>query len=132
MLHAFNLRSRRRLPSNHGAGGAIWQSLAPWARDELQFYSLRRETVKQIERVAYSDGISEAVAMQRVQGLQDREKWSLDKLCKRLRQEARSRRRAATEYGLLTLWTATPPASLLPKFVYIDLIGIMSLTYIMM
>jgi hypothetical protein len=92
-------------------------------RDELQFYSLRREIVKQIERVAYSDGISEAVAIQHVQGLQDREKWSLDKLCKRLRQEARSRRRAATEYGLLTLWTATPPASLLPKFVYIDLIG---------
>jgi hypothetical protein len=31
--------------------------------------------------------------MQRIQGRQDREKWSLDKLCKTLRIEAKARKR---------------------------------------
>ena len=62
-------------------------------RDELQFYSLRREIIKEIDRIAYSDHVSEMIAMQRVQGRQDREKWSLDKLCKKLRQEAKMRSR---------------------------------------
>jgi len=61
-------------------------------RDELQFYSLRHEIIKEIDFIATCEGISQMSAMQRLQGRQDREKWSLDKLCKRLRQETKIRR----------------------------------------
>jgi len=60
-------------------------------RDELQFYSLRREIIKEIDRITHSERVSETTAMQRVQGRQAREKLSLDKLCKTLRREAKMR-----------------------------------------
>jgi hypothetical protein len=59
--------------------------------DEIQFYSLRFEIMREIRRIADVEAVSEAAAMQRVQGRQDREKWSIDKLCKRLRLEAKQR-----------------------------------------
>jgi transcriptional activator of glycolytic enzymes GCR1 len=59
--------------------------------DEIQFYSLRVEIMRDIRRIADVNGLSEATAMERLQGRQDREKWTLDKLCKRLRLEAKQR-----------------------------------------
>jgi hypothetical protein len=59
--------------------------------DEIQFYSLRFEIMREIRRIADVEAVSEAAAMQRVQGRQDREKWSIDKLCKRLQLEAKQR-----------------------------------------
>jgi hypothetical protein len=60
--------------------------------DEIQFYSLRFEIMREIRRIADLDGVSEATAMERVQGTQDRERWSLDKLCKRLRLQVKQRK----------------------------------------
>jgi hypothetical protein len=62
-------------------------------KDEIQFYSLRREIIREINHIAQDDGVSELTAMKRLQGRQDREQWSIDKLCKRLRVEARNRGR---------------------------------------
>jgi hypothetical protein len=60
-------------------------------RSEIQFYSLRLEIIREISRISLHNGVSEIAAVQRVQGRQDREKWSLDKLCKTLRLEAKQR-----------------------------------------
>jgi hypothetical protein len=69
--------------------GPRWRS---GRSNEIQFYSLRAEIIKEISRITLCDGVSEMTAMQRVQGRQDREKWSMDKLCKILRLEAKRRR----------------------------------------
>jgi hypothetical protein len=61
--------------------------------NEIQFYSLRAEIIREINRIALHDCVSEMTAMQRVQGRQYREKWSIDKLCKALRMEASNRKR---------------------------------------
>jgi hypothetical protein len=60
-------------------------------RPEIQFYSLRLEIIREISRISLHNSVSEIAAVQRVQGRQDREKWSLDKLCKTLRLEAKQR-----------------------------------------
>ena len=54
--------------------------------------------MREIERIVLYDGVDEITAAKRVQGRQDREKLSLDKLCKRLREEARTR--AAARRGM--------------------------------
>ena len=54
--------------------------------------------MREIERIVLYDGVDEITAAKRVQGRQDREKLSLDKLCKRLREEARMR--AAARRGI--------------------------------
>ena len=59
--------------------------------DEIQFYSLRVEIMREIWRITNIDGVSEDTAMERLQGRQDRERWTIDKLCKRLRQESKQR-----------------------------------------
>jgi hypothetical protein len=58
---------------------------------EVQYYSLRREVVLEIDRLADHDRINKDTAMRRLQGRQDTERWSLDKLAKRLRLERRER-----------------------------------------
>jgi hypothetical protein len=58
---------------------------------ELQFYSIRKEIMREIERIRVTDGVNEVTAARRVQGRQDREMLSLDKLGKRLREEAKAR-----------------------------------------
>jgi hypothetical protein len=60
-------------------------------RSEIQFYSLRLEIIREISRISLCDSVSDITAVQRVQGRQDREKWSLDKVCKTLRLEAKQR-----------------------------------------
>jgi hypothetical protein len=64
-------------------------------RDELQFYSLRKEVLREIERIVVREGIDEITAARRLQGRQDGERLSLDKLCKRLREETKARAAAA-------------------------------------
>jgi hypothetical protein len=59
---------------------------------ELQFYSIRKEIMREIERIRVTDGVNEVTAARRVQGRQDREMLSLDKLGKRLRDEAKARK----------------------------------------
>jgi hypothetical protein len=59
--------------------------------DEVQFYSLRVEIMREIWRITNVDGVSEVTAMERLQGRQDRERWTIDKLCKRLRLESKQR-----------------------------------------
>ena len=59
---------------------------------EIQFYSLRLEIIKEIARLGRLERINDAIAMQRLQHRQDREKCSIDTLCKLLRREARARR----------------------------------------
>jgi Centromere DNA-binding protein complex CBF3 subunit, domain 2/Transcriptional activator of glycolytic enzymes len=68
--------------------GARWRSDR---RSEIQFYSLRQEIMREISRISSHNSVSEIAAVQRVQGRQDREKWSMDKLCKTLRLEAKQR-----------------------------------------
>jgi hypothetical protein len=68
--------------------GARWRSDR---RSEIQFYSLRLEIIREISRISSHNSVSEIAAVQRVQGRQDREKWSMDKLCKTLRLEAKQR-----------------------------------------
>jgi Centromere DNA-binding protein complex CBF3 subunit, domain 2/Transcriptional activator of glycolytic enzymes len=65
-----------------------------WRRgrsDEIQFYSLRSQIFREIERIALANGVTELVAMRRLQGRQDSGHWSMDKLCKVLRAEAKKR-----------------------------------------
>jgi len=65
-----------------------------WRRgrsDEIQFYSLRSQIFREIERIAVTDGVTEVIAMRRLQGRQDSGHWSMDKLCKVLRAEAKKR-----------------------------------------
>ena len=64
---------------------------------EIQFYSLRLEIIKEIARLSRLEKASEAVAVQRLQQRQDREKCSIDKLCKLLRREARIRKARALD-----------------------------------
>ena len=64
---------------------------------EIQFYSLRLEIIKEIARLSHLEKVSEAVAVQRLQQRQDREKCSIDKLCKLLRREARIRKARALD-----------------------------------
>jgi hypothetical protein len=59
---------------------------------EAQFYSLRLEIIKEIARLSHLEKISDALAIQRLQYRQDRERCSIDKLCKLLRKEARIRK----------------------------------------
>jgi hypothetical protein len=58
---------------------------------EIQYYSLRREIILEIDRIAGHDNINKDTAMRRLQGRQDTERWSLDKLAKRLRLERQER-----------------------------------------
>jgi len=79
---ALSIRELDRRYSHHWRKGR---------RDELQFYSLRKEIMREIDRIVMHEGVDEITAARRVQGRQDREKLSLDKLCKRLREEAKMR-----------------------------------------
>lgn len=49
-------------------------------RAELQFYSPRKEIMREIDWIVVHDGVDEITAARRVQERQDREKPSLDKL----------------------------------------------------
>jgi hypothetical protein len=80
-------------PANPGTGQAMGCSLACRAEDEIQFYSLRCEIMREIDRIAHDDGVSKKIAMKQLQGRQRREEWSIDKICKRLRREAKERGR---------------------------------------
>jgi hypothetical protein len=65
-----------------------------WRRgrsDEIQFYSLRSQIFREIERVALANGVTELVAMRRLHSRQDSGHWSMDMLCKVLRTEAKNR-----------------------------------------
>ncbi len=68
--------------------GPSWRSRR---NSEVQFYSLRSKIIKEVRRVAIADGVSEAAAVERVQERQMRERWSLDRLAKALRREAKVR-----------------------------------------
>ena len=68
--------------------------------DEIQFYSLRSEIIREINRIELYDHVNEITAVQRLQGRQDRENWSMDKLCKILRAEAKKRREVQRRYEI--------------------------------
>jgi hypothetical protein len=68
--------------------GAHWRS---GCRKELQWYSLRLEIIREIERVARVRRISEDAAMWTLHHEQTRTGSSLDQLCKRLRASRKER-----------------------------------------
>ncbi|KAK4118126.1 hypothetical protein N657DRAFT_685446 [Parathielavia appendiculata] len=62
--------------------GSRWRA---GRRSELQWYSLRLEVIKEIQRVAQAQWIGEQAAMYIVNMQQKRTGCSLDQFCKRLR-----------------------------------------------
>ncbi|KAJ5544967.1 hypothetical protein N7535_006646 [Penicillium sp. DV-2018c] len=68
--------------------GTKWRS---GRQAEQQWYSLRREVIREIKRIASTEGISEDAAVQQVQLQQQQMRCSLDHLCKRLRVERKAR-----------------------------------------
>lgn len=62
--------------------GSRWRA---GRQNELQWYSLRREVIKEIKRVAQTQRVSEEAAMWQVNLQQEQMQCSLDQLCKRLR-----------------------------------------------
>jgi len=54
-------------------------------RSELQWYSLRQEVIKEIQRIAQAQRIGDEAAMWQVNLQQQKMGCSLDQLCKRLR-----------------------------------------------
>jgi Centromere DNA-binding protein complex CBF3 subunit, domain 2/Transcriptional activator of glycolytic enzymes len=62
--------------------GSRWRA---GRQNELQWYSLRLEVIKEIKRVAQAQRVSEEAAMWQVNQQQERMQCSLDQLCKRLR-----------------------------------------------
>jgi hypothetical protein len=64
--------------------GSRWRSSR---RGEIQWYSLRREIIQEIERRAKSSSRSEEAAMWSLHFEQERERCSIDQLCKRLRKQ---------------------------------------------
>ncbi|KAK4127997.1 hypothetical protein N657DRAFT_678507 [Parathielavia appendiculata] len=62
--------------------GSRWRA---GRRSELQWYSLRLEVIKEIQRVAQAQRIGEQAAMYIVNMQQQRTGCSLDQFCKRLR-----------------------------------------------
>jgi hypothetical protein len=57
--------------------GSSWRA---GRSNEIQFYSLRMEIIKDITRLSQLEKITELAAMRRVQQRQDQEKCSIDKL----------------------------------------------------
>lgn len=70
--------------------GSQWRA---GRQNELQWYSLRLEVIKEIARIAQSQRTSEEAAMWEVNLLQKRMKCSLDQLCKRLRASRKAQSR---------------------------------------
>jgi hypothetical protein len=68
--------------------GTSWRS---GRRDELQWYSLRLEVIKEIRRNAEKTHISQEVAMLRLNQHQQDMGYSLDRLCKQLRATSKTR-----------------------------------------
>jgi hypothetical protein len=62
--------------------GSRWRA---GRQNELQWYSLRLEVIKEIRRVAQAQRVSEEAAMWQVNLQQEQMQCSLDQLCKRLR-----------------------------------------------
>ena len=62
--------------------GSRWRA---GRQNELQWYSLRLEVIKEIKRVAQAQRVSEEAAMRQVNLQQEQMQCSLDQLCKRLR-----------------------------------------------
>ena len=62
--------------------GSRWRA---GRQNELQWYSLRLEVIKEIRRVARAQRISEEAAMWQVNLMQEKMQCSLDQFCKRLR-----------------------------------------------
>jgi hypothetical protein len=62
--------------------GSRWRA---GRQNELQWYSLRLEVIKEIKRIAQAQRISEQAAMWQVNLQQEQMQCSLDQLCKRLR-----------------------------------------------
>lgn len=62
--------------------GSKWRA---GRQNELQWYSLRLEVIKEIRRIAQGQRISEEAAMWQVNLQQEQMRCSLDQLCKRLR-----------------------------------------------
>ena len=62
--------------------GSRWRA---GRQNELQWYSLRLEVIKEIKRVAQAQRVSEEAAMWQVNLQQEQMQCSLDQLCKRLR-----------------------------------------------
>ena len=60
-------------------------------QSELQWYSLRREAISEIRRIAHAHRISEEAAMWQVNLLLQQMRCSLDQLCKRLRAGRKAR-----------------------------------------
>lgn len=60
-------------------------------QSELQWYSLRREAIREIRRIAHAQRISEEAAMWQVNLQQQQMRCSLDQLCKRLRAGRKAR-----------------------------------------
>ena len=61
--------------------GSRWRA---GRQNELQWYSLRLEVIKEIKRVAQAQRVSEEAAMWQVNLQQEQMQCSLDQLCKRL------------------------------------------------
>jgi hypothetical protein len=62
--------------------GSRWRA---GRRSELQWYSLRLEAIKEIQRLAHARRTSEEAAVWLLQHQQQKMGYSLDQLCKRLR-----------------------------------------------
>jgi hypothetical protein len=65
---------------------------------EIKLYSLRADVIKEIEHVIAAEWLSEADAVERVQGRQRRERWSLDRLTK-VQEKARKSEKAGEGEG---------------------------------
>ena len=79
---------------------------------ESQFYSLRRDLITEIQRIAKRDNISEEVAIEDLQRRQTAHAWSINRLCKEIRQDAsagggddgvRRRKRKRADAAAITL-----------------------------
>ena len=62
--------------------GSRWRA---GRQNELQWYSLRLEVIKEIKRIAQAQRVSEEAAMRQVNLQREQMQCSLDQLCKRLR-----------------------------------------------
>ena len=88
------LRGRPSIRDLDGRWGNRWRA---GRQSELQWYSLRLEVIKEIQRVARVQRIAEEAAMWKLQVDQQRMGCSLDRFCKRLREGRKAGAHAAVK-----------------------------------